>query len=216
MVLRLAEVLDIPIRDRNDLLEGAGLAPLFSSHALSDEAMAPFLKAIQYSLEVSNPLPAFALNRHYDIIDSNQAAKKFFGWNESSGPMNQIEMMYGSPMIRQFVDNWESVAWAMVYRLRREAALAPTGDRLRSLVDFANKQLIDIPHPDWDPDEELVICPHYHVEGGLVRTIDMISRFGITREITADELRVRTIYPRDAEAEAFFFGRADRPTQVSP
>lgn len=63
VVLRLAAALDIPLKDRNRLLDIAGLAPHYPEVELTDGVSAPFRAAISHVLEAHEPYPAFVLNR---------------------------------------------------------------------------------------------------------------------------------------------------------
>ena len=52
--------------------------------------------------------------------------------------------------------------------------------------------------------DDLVICPTFRVGDQTVRTISMVARFGSSRDVFLDEIRVETIFPRAAKAEIFF------------
>ena len=57
MVLQLADQLEVPLRNRNQLLLAAGHAPVFEQHALEDPEMAPVRRAIDLILDGPRPLP---------------------------------------------------------------------------------------------------------------------------------------------------------------
>src|SRR5579884_4066798 len=71
MVLRLAEHLEVPMRERNALLLAAGFAPLFPERPLADPALAAAQRAMEVVLARQMPFPAFALDRHWQIVGSN-------------------------------------------------------------------------------------------------------------------------------------------------
>src|SRR5450830_1766940 len=72
MVLRLAERLDVPLRERNVLLTAAGYAPLFSERGLDDPALHAARQAIDLLLKGHEPYPALALDRHWTLVASNR------------------------------------------------------------------------------------------------------------------------------------------------
>src|SRR5262245_39209954 len=74
MVLRLARVLDIPLRGRNDLLVGAGYAPMYRETGLDAPAMAQVRRALDFILRQQEPYPAIVLDRHWNILEANAAA----------------------------------------------------------------------------------------------------------------------------------------------
>ena len=73
MVLRLAEHLDIPLRERNALLLAAGFAPMFQERSLDDPALARAKTAIELVLKAHAPNPALAVDRHWNLVATNAA-----------------------------------------------------------------------------------------------------------------------------------------------
>ncbi|HET6182142.1 MAG TPA: helix-turn-helix domain-containing protein [Acetobacteraceae bacterium] len=79
MVLRLAEYLDVPLRERNRLLLAAGYAPLFRERVLDDPSMAPARQAVSALLKAHAPFPALAVDRHWTLIEANEAVPALLG-----------------------------------------------------------------------------------------------------------------------------------------
>ena len=65
MVLRLAEQLDVPLRERNRWLAAAGFAPMFAERRLDDPALAAVRAAVELVLPAHEPSPALAVDRHW-------------------------------------------------------------------------------------------------------------------------------------------------------
>src|SRR3954447_23544090 len=78
MILRLAEQLQIPMRERNVLLVAAGYAPIFAERSLDDPMLATMRSAIDLVLEGHKPYPAFAIDRHWNIVSSNSALPQIY------------------------------------------------------------------------------------------------------------------------------------------
>jgi hypothetical protein len=74
MVLRLADTLEIPLRERNALLIAAGFAPRYFETRLEAPAMAQVKRAVALILEHQEPYPVFVFDRHWEIRQSNEAA----------------------------------------------------------------------------------------------------------------------------------------------
>jgi transcriptional regulator with XRE-family HTH domain len=72
MVLRLAEHLEVPLRERNQWLKAAGYAPLYTEHALTAPELAPALEALQRLLTAHEPWPALAVDRHWNLVAHNR------------------------------------------------------------------------------------------------------------------------------------------------
>ena len=80
MVLRLARVLDVPIRERNQLLLAAGYAPVYPETGLAAEDASLVAAALERMLRQHEPYPAVVMDRHWNILDRNDAARALFGW----------------------------------------------------------------------------------------------------------------------------------------
>lgn len=78
LVLRLANVLDVPLRERNNLLALAGLTPAYASHALDDAAMQPVRSVLETVLRNHEPYPAWAVGSGLTFFASNRAAERVF------------------------------------------------------------------------------------------------------------------------------------------
>src|SRR5215468_8121847 len=72
MVLKLAERLDVPLRERNVLLVAAGFAPAFPQRALDDPALKAARAAIELVLRAHEPNPALAYDRHWNLVSANR------------------------------------------------------------------------------------------------------------------------------------------------
>src|ERR1700743_491434 len=72
MVLRLAERLDVPLRERNVLLIAAGFAPAFPQRALDDPALTSARQAVDLVLKAHEPNPALAYDRHWNLVTANR------------------------------------------------------------------------------------------------------------------------------------------------
>jgi len=77
--LRLADVLDASLRDRNHLLQAAGIAPAFPEAALQAPELEPFRRAIGALLTAHEPFPALVLDGHAPVIAANRASTMLFG-----------------------------------------------------------------------------------------------------------------------------------------
>ena len=75
MLLKLAERLHIPARERNQLLVAAGFAPSLPERSLDDPAMADARRAVDLVLAAYDPFPALAIDRHWHMVAANEGAK---------------------------------------------------------------------------------------------------------------------------------------------
>ena len=210
VVHKVAEALEVPLRDRNILLEAAGLAPSYPEVPLSDGAAAPFRAAIRQMLESHEPYPAYVINRWWDLIDANAAGRRLFP-QTGEGPFNFVDGFLGPGPMRDMIENFSAVGWMGLRRLRREVADSGPDERLQDLLERAEAYMKDIPADTENPGSELVVCPHFRIGNQVIKTVSMVARFGTAREVTLDELRIELVFPRDEVAEAFFRYSAQTP-----
>jgi transcriptional regulator with XRE-family HTH domain len=209
VVLKIAEALEIPLRERNTILEFAGLPPSYPEVPLSSAAIAPFRKAVRRMLTAHEPYPAYVINRWWEVVDANSAGRRLFP-ELSSGALNVVDAILAPGGIRESLDNFSAAGWTFLMRLRREVEDSAGDERLRSLLERAEDYMRDVPRTGAEPGGDLVVCPNLRVGDRIIRTISMMARFGTAREVTLDELRVEVIYPADDVAEAFFRDSASR------
>ena len=141
MVLHLAELLDVPLRERNSLLVAAGFAPMFKEHALSDPELQPAREAVDLVLKGHQPYPAIAVDRHWQLVAANDAARYFMSGVSPTlitAPLNVLRMtLHPDGMAPRIVNLGEWRAHLLA-RLRRQvevsadATLAKSGDRYDS------------------------------------------------------------------------------------
>lgn len=200
IVLKVAEALEIPLRDRNILLESAGLASSYPEISLTDEAAAPFSNAIRQMINSHEPYPAYVINRWWELVDSNEAGRRFFP-QIGDGPFNLVDAFMKPGPTRESIANFLAVGWMFLRRMRREVADSGPDERLQELLERAEAYMKDVPTDTEPPGSELVVCPHFRIGDQVIRTLSMVARFGTAREVTLDELRVELVFPRDEEAE---------------
>jgi len=205
LVLRLADALEIPLRERNVILEFAGLAPHYPEVPLSSAAIAPFREAVRRMISAHEPYPAYVINRWWEVVDANSAGRQLFP-EIGSDAVNVVDAVFAPGGVRKLIDNFPAAGWSFLVRLRREVEESGDDQRLAELLERAEGYMQDVPRPDAQTSHDFVVCPNLRIGDRIIRTISMVARFGTAREVTLDELRVEMIYPADDVAEAFFRG----------
>ena len=86
MVLRLATVLDVPLREQNQLLLAAGLAPVYGERSLDDPDMAAVREGVERVLGAYNPSPCIVVDRSWQIVSANAGAAVLHGRRGAEPP----------------------------------------------------------------------------------------------------------------------------------
>jgi transcriptional regulator with XRE-family HTH domain len=121
MVLRLGEVLSLPLAARNQMLLSAGFAQHYPARAWSDAALAPIRKAVSHILSAHAPFPAFAIDHAWTILEMNAAAQQLFGVLGMAKGVNILALLMTGE-IASYVENWPEVASHIARRLHLESA----------------------------------------------------------------------------------------------
>jgi transcriptional regulator with XRE-family HTH domain len=203
MVLLLASVLNVPLRERNALLLAAGFAPMYSEASLDAPELGPVRAALDAILRKQEPFPAVVMNRRWDILKTNDAATRFFtfllGERESKEPVNVLRMMFDQTALRPFVANWEAVAESLVQRFQRE-----TGDGAADILE----EVLNYPgvprrlrNPNWEAPLIPVIPVSFEKEGRRFNYFSTVTTLGTPQDITLQEVRIECFFPIDRATE---------------
>jgi transcriptional regulator with XRE-family HTH domain len=202
MISRLANVLDLPLRERNALLLAAGFAPTFRESALTAAEMAPVRRALDLMLEHQNPYPAFVMTRHWDVVMANRALLAIFNRLKPGGPKhgNILRQVFDPGDMRPLVANWEEVAGDLIRHIHGDVMSSPADTIARSLMDEV-LSYPDVPQ-HWRNREfkaaPLPVLSTVFRSGDLqLQFFSTLTVFGTTRDVTIDELRIECMFPVD-------------------
>ena len=208
MVLRLAEAMQVPLRERNALLLAAGYAPFYRQTALDVPEMEVARRAVELLLAQQEPYPAIVVDRYWNMLKTNVGASRFlalFPGCESVTPRNGIRLLFHPKGLRPFIENWESVAARLIQRVHREAAANPSDNTMKRLL----AELLsysDVPNRwgvlgvDGCPPPFLTI--DYKSNEGTLRLFSTITTFGTPQDVALQELRIECFFPADEATRA--------------
>lgn len=207
MVLRLAERLDVPLRERNALLVAAGYAPMYRERPLDDPALAPARRAIEALLKSHEPHPALAVDRHWNLVAANRMLPHLMEGADPSllqPPVNVLRLSLHPDGLAPRIANLVQWRAHIFERLRHQ--VNATGDAtLAALLE----ELRSYPVPQ-DADERVpgellgVLMPfRFRTPGGVLNFISTTTIFGTPVDVTLQELALETFFPADeATAQA--------------
>jgi len=207
MVVDLAQALDVPLRERNELLMAAGYAPLYSDQALDAPVMNSISKALQRMLRQHEPFPAIVMDRHWNVLMTNDAAPRLFNCFIDIGarpsPRNLLHLMFDPAGMRPFIANWPQTARGLLARVHREALGHVLDQRMKMLL----AELSEYPgvKPEWRvpfPGDVMPMIPlAFFKDGVTLNYFSMITTVGTPQTVTAEELRLECMFPADDSTE---------------
>jgi transcriptional regulator with XRE-family HTH domain len=203
MLLRIAETLDIPLRDQNVMLVTAGYAPMFRERSIDDPGLRIARHSIDLILQAQEPFPALAVDRHWTLVAANKAVSHLIAGVDSFlmiEPVNVLRLSLHPAGLAPRVANLAQWRRHVISRLRRQIDL--TGDpALNDLLE----EIRDYPpppgHPSRQPapDYDGVAVPFQLVTiDGTLSFLSTTTVFGTPVDITLSELAIESFFPADA------------------
>ncbi|TFW02520.1 XRE family transcriptional regulator [Oxalobacteraceae bacterium OM1] len=204
MVLRLADRLDMPLRERNALLVAAGYAPLYPERPLQDPALAAARQAVDLVLQGHAPYPALAVDRHWHLVAANAtvtALMQGVAPQLLQPPCNVLRLSLHPDGLAPRIANYHEWRGHLLERLRRQVEVSGDGVLADLLVE-----LQALPPPPGVPalpagghDFNAVVVPfRLHTEAGLLSFISTTTVFGTPVDVTLSELALESFFPADA------------------
>ncbi len=207
MILRLAEQLEIPMRERNALLLAGGFAPIYPERAIDDPDLAAARKAIDLFLERQKPYPAFAIDRHWRVVASNAALPELYeGCSEAllKRPVNAMRLTLHPEGMAPRIVNLAEWRAHLLERLRHEIAV--TADPALSLLLH---ELLRYPAPAGAPEPASTLAANavmvpfrVATRAGVLSFFTTTTVFGTPVDVTLSELMLEHFYPADDETDA--------------
>jgi transcriptional regulator with XRE-family HTH domain len=202
MILRLAEELDVPLRSRNELLLAGGYAPAFGESDLAGPQLAAMMASLRDVLAGHEPYPAVLVDRHWIMIDANDAAAVLMAGAAPElvePPVNVLRLSLHPDGIAPRIRNLPEWRAHILHRLDRQAA-ASADPELRALRD----ELAALPGGTAAPPPVGVVVPlRFDAGEGTVFTFFSItSVLGTPLDVTLSELAIESFLPADRETAA--------------
>ena len=210
MLLILASVLEVPLRERNALLAAAGFTPAYRETDLSAPEMAPVRTILDFMLRHAEPYGAVVVDGCWNLLQANGPASIFTQTFVADpmailalGPPNLLRLLLHPQGIRERCANWETLARAMVGRVHRELAVGHDGALARVLDEVLAYEGVP---GDWrtlDVEEPSSLLLPMHMKHGEydLRLYTTIASLGTAQDITLQELRVETFFPADPDSD---------------
>ena len=207
MVARLADALDLPLRQQNALLLAAGFAPVWRESALDGPELATVTRALDHLLAQQEPVPAVVVDRRWNLLRQNLASQRVTGFltgtpprpPDPAAPANLADMLLAPDGLRPLIVNWPEVARSFVRVVQADAQAdgsAETAALLRQLLSYP-----DVPKPTEIPAIEAAQAPvlsmDFVKDGVSLKFFTAITTLGTPQDVTAQEIRIETFFPSD-------------------
>jgi transcriptional regulator with XRE-family HTH domain len=200
MVLRLAQQLDVPLRERNDLLIAAGFAPMYASKPYSDSSLDAVRDAVDLILKGHEPYPALLVDRHWTLVSANNPARGFLHCLDEElvkPPINVLRISLHPNGIASRIVNLPEWRSHVLARLARDVELTADARLAELLAELRAYPGGEAKHADATNASVVVPLKIRTPEGGVMSFISTTTVFGTAVEVTLSELVLEAFYPAD-------------------
>jgi len=203
MVLRLANRLEVPLRDRNTLLIAAGYAPVFRERPLGDPTLQAASRVVDLLLTGHEPYPALAIDRHWTMLAANRMVKMMLTGVEPSlleAPVNVLRLTLHPDGLAPRIANLAEWRLHLLARLRRQIDVS-SDPILAELFDELSGYPVSEDKKSTTPETDFagVAVPfQLATEGGILSFLSTTTVFGTPVDITLSELALESFFPADA------------------
>jgi transcriptional regulator with XRE-family HTH domain len=202
MILRLAEHLDVPLRDRNVLLLAGGYAPAYHERGLADPQLRSVRAALRRILAGHQPYPAAVVNRWWELVDANDGIALFTAGVAAGlleNPVNVLRLsLHPDGLARRIVNlpEWRAHLLARLYR-QAEATGDPRLFRLYGELEAYPGGQGHQPRA-----ADVAVPLRYRTDHGVLSFISMTAVVGTPMDVTVAELAIESFYPADEATAA--------------
>lgn len=209
LLLRLAEFLNIPLRERNRLLLAGGFAPVYRETPLDEETMAPVRDALAHVLTGLEPFPALVVDNHWELVLANRTADAVLAENVAphllTPPANMMRLGLHPDGFAPRILNFGEYSSRLLIRLRRQAAVAPD-PVLSTLIEELRGYpgVEDAESTALDPSSLLFVPLRFRrrSDDQVLSFFSTLATFGIATDITLEEMWIESFFPADEDTRA--------------
>jgi transcriptional regulator with XRE-family HTH domain len=207
MILRLAQQLDVPLRERNVLLLSGGYAPAYPANELSDPPMSAVHEAIEHVLRAHEPFPAVVIDARWELVAANDTVPVLTEGAAAAllePPVNVLRLSLHPDGMASRIVNLAEWRAHLLDRLSRDIECTADPELIALRDELAT---YPSPQPMSRPDNRAILVPlRLRVHDAVLSLFSTTTVFGTPRDITLSELAIESFYPADAPTAAFLRG----------
>jgi len=218
MILRLAQQLDLPLRERNRLLLAGGYAPIYAESAIDSPKMSAVRTAIRQLMASHEPYPAVVVDRAWNLVDSNSKIELFTAgcapWLLEP-PANALRISLHPDGMASRILNFGEWRAHLLGRTRHQLAIT-RDPALSELYEELLGYSCDQPEPHLEmPGRNDIVVPLRIRHGSrTLAFFSTVTTFGTPLDITVAELAIESFFPADKETQLFLWSHADSAGQA--
>jgi transcriptional regulator with XRE-family HTH domain len=198
MIMRLAESMDVPLRERNALLLAGGFAPAFAQSALDAPPLGPVLEALRAVLVAHEPFPALIVDRSWELVEANAGLAPLLAGAAADllePPVNVLRLSLHPRGLAPRIANLAQWRSHLLARLAREAAATADPGLTELLAELREYPGGTQTVP---PAGHVVVPLRLRVDDRVLSFLSTTTVFGTPQDVTVEELALEAFFPADA------------------
>ncbi|HZY75686.1 MAG TPA: helix-turn-helix domain-containing protein [Jatrophihabitantaceae bacterium] len=210
MVVRLAESLELSLRERNGLLMAAGYAPAYEELGLDDPQLEPVRTALRTVLDGHLPYPAMIADRHGHLLDANAAFDLFTGGCAPEllrPPVNVRRLALHPDGVARRVVNLPEWGRHVTEAMRNQTRISPDPELELLIAELEAYLPAAEPGPGY---VGFAVPLRLRTEDGELNLITTLSSFATATDVSLDELHLEAFLPADRATAEILAARAER------
>src|SRR4029453_16282104 len=206
-LLVLAETLEVPLRERNRLLEAGGYAHIYRQTPLAAEEMTHIRGVLQFILDRHKPYAAVVLDRYSNCLMGNDVSEQLIAALVDSSllaeRMNHLRLLFHPLGVRRWLVNWDEVSNRILARAERELGESKDDDATALLSELHSYMGSSPRQRPWSALNVADLLLPIHIRRGdlELRLFSTIMTLGTPQDVTLQELRIETFFPADEASE---------------
>ena len=207
-LLAIAEELRVPLRERNRMLLAAGYAPRFQECAIDATEMADVREALQRLLDAHHPYPGVVLDRRWNVLLANEAARALVSLLPSALKVPTLNILRaglhpeGLAAITCNFDDWGRYLMRQLADLTSDGTDTAAAALALEVLTYPNVQALMAKGRTEAAAPKLLIPCVLDLPQGRVSMFTTLTTFGTPRDVTLEELCVELFYPSDQTSAA--------------
>ena len=198
LLLFLADELEVPKRNTNELLLAAGFAPMFTQFAISDAELSHVAGLVRLVLDGNDPNPTTVIDTRWNLVDANVSALWFTTGVVAAllnPPINVARLSLHPDGLASRIRNFDEYASHLLGHMRRTFAVTHDPE-LAALIEEVSDYVPR--HARHSSNlQELVLPLRIAMDDVELSFLSTITTFGAALDVTLSELSIETLYPAD-------------------
>ena len=198
MIVLLTEHLDVPLRERNQLLLAGGYAPAYPQHGLGEPELTSVRQALSHVLSAHDPFPAIVINRWWEMVDSNQAVALLVQGcapHLLEPPVNVLRLsLHPDGMAPRIINlaQWRAHLMEQLHRRSLQTSDPKLIALEQELHTYPQDQVVDAPAPT-----DVVLPLRLRAGADELSFFSISAVVSTAADVTVEELQIESFFPAD-------------------